>query len=352
MLAAALTASPTPALAAQQPAMAMPTPGARALMETFGLTYPIVNAGMGTLASPQLAAAVSEGGGLGIAGFTNLAPDVVRERLAMLTAATKRPFAINYLIARQPGLDTLPLVLEGGAPVIQFAWGMPSKEAVATIRRARAKFGVQVGSAAGARQALDLGADFLICQGTEAGGHVQATTPLNEALPRVLDEAKATPVLAAGGIADGRAIRRALVVGASGVLIGTRFVATTEAWAHTEYKNALTRAKASDQVLTVCFQDGWVNAPHGVLRNRTFQMWEAAGCPPPGRRPGEGDVVAVNATGNPITRYAATMPGPLSKGTIAEMCMYAGRGVDSIKDVPSAAELVQRLWKECVEAAG
>ena len=135
---------------------------------------------------------------------------------------------------------------------------------------------------------MDAGADYLICQGTEAGGHVQATKALYDVLPDVLNEAKTVPVIAGGGIANGAHIRRALLAGASGVLIGTRFVATKEAGAHDEYKGAIARAKAPDTVLTVCFQDGWPSAPHRVLRNTTFEKWEAAGCPPAGKRPGEG----------------------------------------------------------------
>ena len=126
--------------------------------------------------------------------------------------------------------------------MIQFAWGIPSKESVGEIRTAGAKMGIQIASAEGAQRALDLGADYLICQGTEVG--LQATTSLEETLPRVIEAAHLTPVLAAGGIADGRAIRRVLVAGASGVLIGTRFVATQEADAHSDYKKRLIRANA------------------------------------------------------------------------------------------------------------
>jgi nitronate monooxygenase len=349
--AAALGTRAASPLSAQERVAAMPTPRAAALMAAFGLKYPIFNAGMGGLASPQLAAAVSNAGGLGATGVTNFAADVVRGVVSRIKAATDRPFAVNYLLAYdRSGLSTLSAALEAGAPVIQFAWGIPSNDAVSAIRTARAKFAVQVGSAAGAKRALDLGADYLICQGTEAGGHVQATTPLGEALPRVLEEAKNIPVLAGGGIANGQAIRQALVAGASGVLIGTRFLATKEASAHDEYKNALTRAKASDTVLTVCFQDGWVNAPHRVLRNRTFEMWEAAGCPPPGRRPGEGDAVATRPNGRQDLRYGLTAPVPGMTGTVTDLAMYAGRGVDAIKDVPGAGELVERLWKECLDA--
>jgi len=259
-------------------------------MALFGLKYPIFNAGMGGTAIPELAIAVSNAGGLGaISGSSNPAAaigvDVVRQRVLRVKSATNRPFAVNFLLAFDP--VTLPIALDAGAPIVQFAWGIPTLENVTTIRNAGAKMGIQISSVAGARRALDVGADYLICQGTEAGGHVQATSALYEVVPAVIDLAKTVPVLAAGGIANGAQIRRALLAGASGVLIGTRFVATKEAGAHEEYKTSIIRAKASDTVLTVCFHDGWESAPHRVLRNRTLELWEAAGCLPPGKRPGE-----------------------------------------------------------------
>jgi nitronate monooxygenase len=257
---------------------------------------------------------------------------------------------VKFLLAQDP--STLPVALDAGAPIIQFAWGIPTVQDVAAIRKAGAKMGIQVGSAAGAQRALDIGADYLICQGTEAGGHVQATSALYEVLHAVIDAAKSVPVLAGGGIANGAHIRRALLAGASGVLIGTRFVATKEAGAHEEYKAAINRAKASDTVLTVCFQDGWVNAPHRALRNRTFEMWEAAGCPPPGKRPGEGDILTTNiVTGAVRRRYSGGSPRSVERGAVTEMPLWAGQGVDAIRDIPSAGELVERLWRECLEAA-
>jgi nitronate monooxygenase len=336
-------------LAAQR-AATMPTPRARALMELFGLRYPIFCAGMGVTAVPELAIAVSNAGGLGAIGTSvNAVPEVVRQRVSQTKAATNRPFAVNFLLPRDP--VTLPLALDAGAPIIQFAWGIPSAEVVAAVRKAGAKMGIQISSVDGARRALDVGADYLICQGTEAGGHVQATGALYESMSAVIDVAKSVPVLAAGGIANGAQIRRALVAGASGVLIGTRFVATKEAGTHQEHKSAITRAKAADTVLTVCFQDGWTNAPHRVLRNRTFEMWEAAGCPPPGTRPGEGDVIATNTvTGATKRRYSTANPVPGDQGTLLELALWAGQGVDAIRDIPSAGELVGRLWKECLDA--
>jgi nitronate monooxygenase len=319
-------------------------------MAAFGLRYPIFCAGMGGAATPELAIAVSNGGGLGAIGAGSVAnPDVVRQRVSRTKSGTNRPFAVNYLLAFDP--VTLPVALEAGAPIIQFAWGIPSVENVAAIRKAGAKMGIQISSVAGARRALDTRPDYLICQGTEAGGHVQSTKALYEVLPAVIDEAKTVPVVAAGGIANGAHIRRALLAGASGVLIGTRFIATKEAGAHDEHKGAIIRAKAADTVLTVCFQDGWANAPHRALRNRTLEMWEAAGCLPPGKRPGEGDVLATNAiTGATKHRYSAISPVHDDRGAITEMALFAGQGVDAIRDIPSAGDLVARLWKECLDA--
>ena len=336
--------------ATAQRAAAMPTPRASALMVLFGLKYPIFSAGMGVTAIPELAIAVSSAGGLGAVGTALPAADLVRQRVSKAKSATNRPFAANILLARNP--EALPVALDAGAPIIQFAWGIPTVDAVVAVRKAGAKMGIQIGNAAGARRALDLGADYLICQGIEAGGHVQGTSALYDVLPAVIDAAKTVPVLAAGGIASGAHIRRALLAGASGVLVGTRFVATKEAGAHDEYKSALTRAKAADTVLTVCFQDPWVNAPHRVLRNRTLDMWEAAGCPPPGKRPGEGDVLTTNAvTGAMKRRYSTANPAPDDRGAVTELALWAGQGVDAIRDIPSAGELVGRLWKECLDAA-
>ena len=348
-IAAATLAAGTAPLEAQRGAV-IPTARTSALMAAFGLKYPIFCAGMGGPAGPDLAIAVSNAGGLGGIGGGVGAADVVRERVARTKAGTNRPFAINYLLARgEPA--TVPVALDAGAPIIQFAWGIPAADVVAAIRKAGAKMGVQVASTGGARRALDLGADYLICQGTEAGGHVQSSRALYDLLPAILDEAKTVPVLAAGGIANGAHIRRALLAGAAGVLIGTRFVATLEAGAHADYKRVLGRSKAADTVMTVCFQDGWVNAPHRVLRNATLEMWEAAGCPPPGKRPGEGDVLTTNAvTGATKRRYGAGSPGPDDRGATQELVLYAGQGVDAIRDVPSAGDLVARLWKECLAA--
>lgn len=136
-------------------------------MDSFALTVPISNAGMGFFATPELAIAVSEAGGLGAVGTGRGAvAATVKDYVTRARAGTRRPFVVNYLLATEPA--TLPLALDAGTPIIQFAWGLPTREMTTLVRRAGAKMGVQVSSRVRARQALDLGADYLICQGTEA----------------------------------------------------------------------------------------------------------------------------------------------------------------------------------------
>ena len=324
-------------------------PGTKVLMSMFELKYPIFQAPTATVAGADVTIAVSRAGALGAIGLTWTAPEAARGIVSKIKTATNRPFAVNYVLTFEPA--SLPAVLEAGAPIIQFSWGMPDKQLVSAVRRSGARLGVQVTSAGSARQALDLGADYLVCQGTEAGGHVQGHRPLLEALGEVLAEAKQTPVVASGGIGNGEGIRKILIAGASGAMLGTRFVATVESQAHAEYKQALIRANANDTVLTVCFEGGWTNAPHRVLRNSTFNNWESAGCPPVGRRPGEGDVVATRAPDRKLSRYSTATASFGTEGSVTELALYAGRSVEAIRDVPAAGELVDRLWVECLSAA-
>jgi nitronate monooxygenase len=234
---------------------------------------------------------------------------------------------------------------------VQFSWGLPTAALIASVRGAGARPGIQVGNVDGARAALDAGADYLVCQGTEAGGHVQSSTRLSDLLPEVLEVAQSIPVLAAGGIGSGHKIREALLAGAAGVVLGTRFVATEESLAHSEYKNAIIRAQAKDTAFTVCFQDGWPGATHRTLRHATLVRWEAAGCPPVGRRPGEGDVVATRTDGTKVLRYYLGSPDRGLEGAITDLAMHAGEGVEDVKDLPPARDVVRRLWAECLDAS-
>lgn len=265
-------------------------------------------------------------------GLTWTSPEDAGKAVAQVKAATPNLFQVNFALAFEP--VALEAALEAGAPVVTFSWGDPAPY----IERARqAKIGIQVTTREEVKKALGLKPDFLVCQGTEAGGHVQARRSLWEVLPEVLEEAGETPVVAAGGIADGLGIAKALKAGAQGAMLGTRFVATQESLAHTVYKRKLIQEEETE--LTLCFDGGWPGAQHRVLRNSTLRNWA------PGK-PRERDVVAYSKTGEPIERYEDTAPREGMTGDIEAMCLYAGEGCRLIRDLPSAGDLVERLWKE------
>ena len=147
-----------------------------------------------------------------------------------------------------------------------------------------------------------------MAQGLEAGGHVWgqvATLPL---VPRVVDAVAPAPVVAAGGIADGRGLAAALALGAAGVWLGTRFIASQEADAHAVYKEMVLRADETETVYSSLFDGGWPNAPHRTLRNSTLRQWEAGGSPPSGARPSEGEVIATSADGALSVATASRCP--------------------------------------------
>lgn len=318
----------------------------RLLLSLFGIQYPILQAPVGFSSGPDLVIAVNKAGGLGSMALTRATPEEAKDRVKTVLSSTKVPFVVNYILGFEP--KSLPAALEAGAPFVQFCWGIPNREIVALVHSNGARFGVQVGSANGAKRAFDTGATYVAIQGVEAGGHVQGTTPLMEVLPSVLAIANGRPVFAAGGIGNGRGIRKVLDAGASGAMLGTRFVATQESYAHPIYKQALVRADSDQAVFTVCFEGGWPNAPHRSLRNNTFTNWEAAGCPPAGQRPGEGDVLGKRPDGSPILRYASGAPSKSIVGDgILECALHAGLGVGQVKDIPTVELLMARLWKEC-----
>ncbi len=317
----------------------------QAFIQKLGVRYPIGNAAAGGPFSDAMAIAVSEAGGLGGIGSIFLSADALKARITRIKAGTKQPFAVGFILVF--GDKTLPAALEAGAPVIQFSWGTPTPQQVSLVRSFGAKFGMQISTAGGARQALDVGADYMICQGQEAGGHIQAQNNWHDTLPSVLKAAGTTPVLVSGGLGDGKALREALVMGASGGIFGTRFLATEESTASPEWKRRLLKSVATDTSLTVCFDGLWPQALHRVLRNETLENWEAAGSRAAGQRPGEADVVARMGT-RELLRYTAASPMAGMTGTPEELAMFAGTGVGAIKDMPPAGDLVRRIWAECV----
>jgi nitronate monooxygenase len=312
---------------------------AKAFMKTFGLDYPIIQAAPG---GERLANAIANAGAMGALQLGWATPEDGYNIVSRMLASTRGNFYANYVLHAEP--VSLDRVLEAGCPTVQFSWGLPSLEIVSKIRNAQARFGIQISSRQNAQRALELHPDFLICQGIEAGGHVQGTSSLSDTLHEVLEVASVVPVLASGGIATGYDIKRVINSGAAGAVLGTRFMATVESDGNDVYKRALVEAGVNSTVYTNCFNRDW-QALHRVLRNSTFLAWEAEGEPLTGSKPGENDIVAIEADGSEVLRYS-TSGYSAQEGQLEAVAMYAGQGVDQVNDLPHASDLVARLWWE------
>ena len=326
-----------------------PSATTASLLSLLKIRYPIIQAPTGGVVSSAMTAAVANSGALGAIPLSWSSPEVAARQIAAIKAKTEKSFFANFVLNFYPA--ALAVALESGARIIQFSWGMPDRQMIEAIRSANALMGIQVTSKASARVALSLGADYLVCQGTEAGGHVHASRPLARALESVLSVANDVPVVASGGIATGDKMRTYMQLGAAGVVMGSRFVATKECAAHDDYKSALVNARSADTVFTTCMNKGWDGATHRILRNSTFEMWESAGCPAVGKRPGESDTVAVYGTDTEVERYSINSPGSSYTGDIEAMAAYAGMSVDDITDIPAISEVIARVWKEFLAAA-
>jgi nitronate monooxygenase len=164
------------------------------------------------------------------------------------------------------------------------------------------------------------------------------------------------PVLASGGVGDGAGVARALRAGAQGVSLGTRFVASDEAWVHPEYKRRIVASTAADTVYGELFDGWWPDAPHRVLRTRLVAQWEAAGRPPPGQRPGEGTPIGtlVTSSGQQADwpRYAVGIAGPDFDGNIEDAPLWAGQSCTLVNDIKPAALIVRDLVAEAEAALG
>lgn len=314
----------------------------------FGIDCPIVLAPMGGAVSVDLILAVCEAGGLGMQGVSWHEPDAMAAEIAEVRRLTTRPFAVNLVMEWDQHVR-LARCLEAGAPVISLSWGDPTVY-FPRLRAAKVKTIVTVGSTDEAKRAADLGADAICAQGVESGGHVCSTVGTMALLPAVVDAVAPLPVVAAGGIGDGRGLAAVLTLGGAGAWIGTRFLATPEADAHDEWKRRIVAARETDTVYTELFDIGWPRGPHRVLRNSTFDRWEAAGRPPSGQRPGEGDVPAHQPDGTPLPRYSFDSPKPGASGDIEATCLYAGQSAGLVHDVVPAGVLVQRIVKEAATA--
>ncbi len=311
------------------------------LCDLLGIELPIIQAPIGSASSPELAAAVSNSGGLGMLSVTWRSPSEIRALLHETRSMTKNPFGINLVLDADVH-DKLNICLDEGVKIVSFFWGTPSSY-IETSHEAGAIAFHSVGSLSEARDAASAGADIIVAQGWEAGGHVRGTVSSLVLVPAVVDAVAPTPVVAAGGIADGRGVAAALVLGAAGVWLGTRFVASEESLAHHIYKQRILTADAEDTVYSELFDIGWEHAPHRTLRNSTVDIWQKAGSPPSGKRPREGEVIAHRADGSPVERYSSSMPLDKMRGEMEGLALYAGQSVGLVKDVKPAGTIIREL---------
>jgi nitronate monooxygenase len=314
---------------------------ATAFTAMLGIRYPIVSAPMGGSAGGALAAAVSNAGGLGLLGGGNGHPKWLEPELAILAASTSEPWGVGLLSwAVDPGV--VGRVLERGPAAVMLSFGT-SASLTEPVKRAGTTLILQVTSMDEARDAVGLGADVIVAQGTEAGGHGarngRSTLPF---VPAVVDLVAPIPVLAAGGIADGRGLAAALVLGASGAVIGTRFQATAEAIVDPAVKKAIVDGRAEDtersSILDIASGSRWpLTYTARTLGHPVLQQWR-----------GRETELAADPEAQSQARQAYR--DAVAGGEVPPQPVWAGEAADLITDLPPAAEVVAALVREAEQA--
>ncbi len=309
------------------------------LCNLLGIEHPIALGGMPTLFnSPELAAAVSSAGGIGILGITRLSREQVPEYAAAVRALTEKPFGLNALIAFADE-DVFSAALETKPAVISLAWPRKDQDLRPWISRAHAagcKVTFMAAEVSEAIRGAEAGADVIVAQGSEGGGHV-GWMAMSVLVPMVVDAVAPVPVMAAGGIADGRGLAAALAYGAQGVLLGTRFLASEESGLHPNYKRAIVDSDGHDTVLTeipdLVAGQVWPGAMSRVQRNRFIERWM-------------GREWALRQAPSEVSKAIGEAR---QTGDPDEAPLFFGQDAGLVKDVPLAAEIVSRIASDAEE---
>lgn len=305
------------------------------------LEFPIFQAPIGSVASPELAGAVSNAGGLGHLACTWRSPEQLEALFERMQQETVRPYGANFVLDF-PIDERLAVALEYGVRAISFFWA-DAGSYVARVKSSGA-VAIQVVSSIGdAKRAADAGFDLIVAQGREAGGHVRGCLGTMALVPQVVDAVAPLPVLAAGGIADRRGVAAAIALGAAGVWVGTRFLAATEANIHEHYQTEVLASSGDDTLYSELFDVGWPAAPLRTLKNSTTRRWEEAGRPSAPNRPGEGETVARRTDGSSIPRYFFGSPTRDVAHGAEAMALYAGEAVGLVRARAAAADIVGDL---------
>ena len=299
------------------------------ICEMLGIRYPIFLGGMAHVAREPLVSAVSNAGGLGIIGAGGMSPEELDRQIAEVRRRTKKPFGVNLMLMDPKVPELVEVVLSAQVPMVTTGAGNPAKY-MDSLKGAGVKVFPVVPAVALAQRMEKLGADGVIAEGTESGGHVGTETTM-ALVPQVVDAVK-VPVVAAGGIADGRGMAAALALGAEGVQLGTRFLASVEAPVHEKYKQAV--LKASDRATIVTGRT--LGRPVRCLLNkltRTLAKYEAEGRPPE-----EFESLAVGGL------RRAVYEGDLEGGSL-----MAGQVAGLIHEIKPVAEIIEEMVKAAAE---
>lgn len=297
----------------------------------FGIRYPIIQAGMVWTAGAKLAVAVSEAGGLGLIGAGSMKPDLLREQIRKARLRTAQPFGVNIPLGREDVADLVNVTLEEGIRIVFTSAGHP----LTFTRRLKDAGCVVVHVIAAVKhgvKAMDAGCDAVVAEGCEAGGHNGVDEISTLALVPQLVDALSLPVIAAGGIADGRGMAAVLALGAEGVQVGTRFAATEEASSHPSYKEAIVKAGDGDTVLALKKV-----APVRMLKNAfARQILEAE------RRGAERSEL------RDLMGHKREMKG-IFEGNLDEGMLEMGQSSGLVKHIMPAAEVVRTMMAEYYE---
>ncbi|MFE7119621.1 NAD(P)H-dependent flavin oxidoreductase [Streptomyces sp. NPDC057654] len=318
------------------------------LTERFAVPYPFAGAGMAVVAgTPDLAVAVTGAGGIGAVGAALTTADELRQLIRRVREGVgDAPFDIN-LITYFDTADHVRVCAEERVPVVSFHWGHPPADQIGRLRDAGVSVWEQVGSAADAELAVADGVEAVVAQGWEAGGHNYGGLPTMVGLPAVVDAVgDRALVLAAGGITDGRQVAAALCLGADGVWVGTRLVASREAHVHPEHHRRLVAARGQDTALTAVFGPEWPDFnPMRVQRDRVVSEW--------GDRPAEApaDRDALEQVGTTVfqgeetvlRKFSVLPPVPETVADWEEMPWLMGQGVGLVHDIRPAGEIVREM---------
>lgn len=305
------------------------------LTRLLGMRYPVLCAPMGDTAGGRLAAAVSDAGGLGLIGGGYADPAWLQQALSDAGSSRIGVGFITFALAKRP--EALGIALEAEVPAVLLSFGDPRPFADA-VHASGALLICQVQTSDEIGAAVEAGADVLVAQGQDAGGHGRPDRGTMALVPSVVDRVHPTPVVAAGGIADGRGLAAALVLGAAGVSLGTRFLATTEAISSPAEAAALVASRSEDTVRTSVFDvirgPAWPEGHDGrALGNDLVDQWHD--------RIDE----AAHSRDDLAAAYRATAPEDLSQRVV-----WAGEGLDLVTQIEPAAAVVERIVTEAVEA--